>query len=181
MPITPSRRRLLLSGLAVLGGLTSPAAQARLTTGRSERRLSFENLHTGDRLESVYRDDHGFRRDGLREIAWVLRDHRANAAHPIDPGLLDLLHDLRGALGTPAPFQVISGYRSPTTNLMLASVSRGVARGSLHTRGLAIDIRIPGIALTRLRDVAMALRRGGVGYYPRSNFVHLDVGRVRTW
>jgi len=111
----------------------------------------------------------------------VLRDHRTGTQCAIDPRLLDLLHGLRNLLGTTRPFQVISGYRSPATNRVLASASSGVARDSLHTRGMAIDIRVPGIALDRLRDAAISLKGGGVGHYPRSDFVHLDVGRVRFW
>jgi len=117
----------------------------------------------------------------LREVARVLRDHRTGIEGAIDPKLLDLLHALRAVLGTSRAFQVISGYRSPATNQMLAASSRGVARDSLHTRGMAIDIRIPGVALEHLRDAAMRLKGGGVGYYAQSNFVHVDVGRVRSW
>lgn len=154
------------------------AATPRAST---ERRLSFENLHTGERLDCLYRTKQAYDPEGLRDVARVLRDHRTDSQRPIDPQLLDLLYVLRIALGTSSPFQVISGYRSPATNLMLASASSGVARESLHTRGMAIDIRIPGVALERLRDAAKSLGGGGVGYYPRSNFVHVDVGRVRYW
>jgi len=110
-----------------------------------------------------------------------LRDFRTDEVLPIDPQLLDLLHNLRSTLGTNQPFQIISGYRSPTTNANLAANSGGVAKRSLHMQGKAIDIRIEGTPLKHLREAAVALQGGGVGYYPGSNFVHMDVGRIRTW
>lgn len=181
MPIHASRRRFLFSAAAALGSLSGAPTLANAARTSSERRLSFENLHTGERVDCLYWAKQAYSSLGLEEVAWVLRDHRTSDLRPIDPQLLDLLYVLRNTLATPKPFQVISGYRSPATNRMLASTSGGVARESLHTRGMAIDIRVPGIALTQLRDVAMSLRGGGVGYYPRSNFVHVDVGRVRSW
>jgi uncharacterized protein YcbK (DUF882 family) len=111
----------------------------------------------------------------------VLRDHRSDEVSPIDTRLLDLLHTLSDKLDTTSQFHVISGYRSPATNAKLAEKSNGVARHSLHMDGLAIDIRLPGRELADVRRAAIALRSGGVGYYPGSNFVHMDVGRVRTW
>jgi len=111
----------------------------------------------------------------------VLRDHRTGAVAAIDIQLLDLLDHVKAALGTAQPFQVISGYRSPASNSLLASSSSGVARRSLHMEGKAIDIRIPGVPLADLRRAGLMLKGGGIGYYPGSNFVHLDVGRVRTW
>ena len=101
--------------------------------------------------------------------------------HPIDPNLLDLLHHLTDLTGTTRPFQVISGYRSPVTNDMLRQKTEGVASGSLHMKGKAIDIRLADVPLATLRQAAVAARRGGVGYYPASDFVHVDTGRVRTW
>jgi len=101
--------------------------------------------------------------------------------HPIDPQLVDLLYDLKLKMRSKVPFEVISGYRSPATNAQLASESRGVARKSFHLRGMAIDIRLPDRDLRQLRKAALSLRRGGVGYYPRPDFVHVDVGPVRTW
>ena len=110
-----------------------------------------------------------------------MRDFRNDAVHPIDPHLIDLLAVLRQRLGAHAPIQVLSAYRSPATNAMLASMSEGVATNSLHLQGRAIDIRLPGRPLSAVRRAALVLRGGGVGYYPRSNFVHLDVGSVRRW
>jgi uncharacterized protein YcbK (DUF882 family) len=117
----------------------------------------------------------------LDEINRVLRDHRTDEAHEMDPRLLDLLCDLRLRLDTRESFQIISGYRSPATNAMLNSKSSAVATRSLHMDGKAIDIRIPGRALSLLRKTALSMKAGGVGYYPSSNFVHVDVGRVRSW
>ena len=117
----------------------------------------------------------------LHEINHVLRDWRRNEIHPIDPELLDLLYDLHAATGSQKPFDVICGYRSPETNAMLARRSDGVSKRSLHLVGKAIDIRLPDVPLARLRDAARRLGRGGVGYYPASNFVHVDTGRVRAW
>ena len=117
----------------------------------------------------------------MADINHILRDFRTNQVLPIDPQLLDLLNGLRSTLGTAQPFQIISGYRSPATNFTLAANSDGVAKGSLHMQGKAIDLRIEGTALGDLRQAAMGLQGGGVGYYPKSNFVHIDVGRVRHW
>ena len=117
----------------------------------------------------------------IAEFARVLRDHRNGETRPIDPRLLDQLHDVREKLGLSQAFRVISGYRSPTSNAMLHERSSGVASNSLHLQGRAIDISAPGIALERLRAAALDAHAGGVGYYPRSGFVHLDTGRVRVW
>lgn len=145
------------------------------------RSLSFESLHTGERLSATYWADGRYQAEETKRIDQILRDHRTGEIHTIDSGLLDLLHQLRASLETGRPFQVISGYRSPATNGMLASASDGVARNSLHVLGLAIDVRVQDRSLTQLRDAALRLQGGGVGFYPRSNFVHVDVGRVRSW
>jgi uncharacterized protein YcbK (DUF882 family) len=145
------------------------------------RALAFRNLHTSETVDVVYRADGQLDRGALREIDWVLRDFRTGEARQMDQRLLDLLWRLRVALDTTAPYEVISGYRSPRTNAMLARESRGVSRVSLHMRAMAIDVRLPDVPLTALRDAALRLRLGGVGYYPGSDFVHVDVGRVRFW
>ena len=175
-----SRRHLLGAGAATLLATCLPAA-ARAVPQPAAKSLEFLNLHTGERLHTTYW--HGGRYDsGARaEIDQVLRDFRTGDVKPIDARLLDLLHALRRRLGTDAPFHVISGYRSPATNAMLSANSGGVARKSLHMRGMAIDIRLPGRELNELRSAARSLQRGGVGYYPRSDFVHVDTGRVRFW
>jgi uncharacterized protein YcbK (DUF882 family) len=162
-----------------MGATFAPAAYA--IPAAVPRRLSFENLHTGERLQAAYWQDGGYDPAACRKIDWILRDHRAGLTTPIATNLLDLLHAIRGKLSTDEPFQVISGYRSPGTNAHLARMSSGVASNSLHMQGLAIDVRLPGCALSRLRDTAKALKVGGVGYYAKSDFVHIDVGRVRYW
>lgn len=183
------RRRVVLKRRSFLGlgvsaavcAATLPARAYVRATLEKVRRLSFESLHTGERLSATYWADGQYQRDSLTEIDWVLRDHRTNASHPMDPKLLELLSALDAAFGGGVTFQVISGYRSPETNRMLVAASDGVARGSLHLQGQAIDIRVPGVSLAVLRQSAMALQAGGVGFYPRSDFVHVDTGRVRYW
>jgi uncharacterized protein YcbK (DUF882 family) len=114
-------------------------------------------------------------------VNWFLRDFRTGGVHDIDPGVLDILTKVHQMTGGSRPFDVISGYRSPETNAMLRLRSKEVASGSLHQVGKAIDVRLPGVALTKVRNAGLALGLGGVGYYRRSNFVHLDTGRVRRW
>ena len=173
-----SRRRLLKFGLAAITSAAVWPAEARVI---DRRRLSFENLHTGERLDTVYWVNGAYQPGALRAINVLLRDFRTGDVYPIDRKLLDLLVRLRARLNTAAPIQVISGYRSPETNAMLASYSDGVAAGSLHMSGMAIDIRVPGRSLRSVHRVALAMAEGGVGYYPRSDFVHVDTGSVRRW
>jgi len=174
------RRRFLgIAGGALVGGLAFPAEAARRVL--APRALAFENLHTGEKLATVYFADGRYLPEAMRHINWLLRDFRTEQVHAIDPRLLDLLADLHGHLETRQPFHVISGYRSPQTNAMLASLGDGVAQNSLHMEGMAIDIRVPGRGLRHVRAAALALRRGGVGYYPHSDFVHVDTGPIRTW
>jgi uncharacterized protein YcbK (DUF882 family) len=146
-----------------------------------DRRLAFVHTHTGETLDLVYRSARGYDADSLIKVNELLRDFRTSDVHAIDPALLDLLHSLARSARTTEPFHVISGYRSPRTNSTLRAHSTGVAKYSLHMEGKAIDIRLPGMALTQVRDRALGLARGGVGYYPGSNFVHVDTGRVRAW
>ena len=146
-----------------------------------ERELSFLNIHTGERVKTVYWHEGRYLPSSLTDIDRVLRDFRTGDVKAIDTRLLDLLHTLQSRLGAGGPLHVISGYRSPRTNAMLAARSNGVARNSYHMRGMAIDIRLPGRPLAAVRDCGLGLQRGGVGFYPRSNFVHLDTGPVRSW
>jgi uncharacterized protein YcbK (DUF882 family) len=173
------RRRFLFFGSAGIAGLLMPAKgwAARLPA----RALAFRNLHTGEFVRATYWAAGQYIREGLSQIDWLLRDHRTDLVHPIDRRLLGLLDELHDSLDTAEPFEVISGYRSPATNAKLVATSTGVASGSLHVAGMAIDIRVPGRQLRAVRDAAKALRAGGVGYYPVSDFVHVDVGRVRYW
>jgi len=170
------RRFLAAAGLSLV--LPRPALA---NTGA--RALAFDNIHTGEKLKVEYWADGQYLPDALSEVNHVLRDFRSGEVHPIAPGLLDLLATLRGQLETSAPITVISGYRSPLTNARLRSEHEhsGVASKSLHMQGMAIDIRVAGRSLTSVHDAALLLRSGGVGYYPSSDFVHVDVGRVRTW
>jgi uncharacterized protein YcbK (DUF882 family) len=154
---------------------------SRIALGAPSRFLSFEHLHTGEKLSLVYGADGGHLPESLTRLNQFLRDHRTGDVHPIDPALFDLLFEVRTTLDVRAPFQVISGYRSPQTNRMLRVQGRGVARSSLHMQGKAIDLRLPGTSTRQVREAAIALQRGGVGYYAKSDFVHLDTGRVRTW
>jgi uncharacterized protein YcbK (DUF882 family) len=179
-PACPSRRAVLRLGLLAATLPWTRRLEAQDAT-EENRELAFRNLHTGEEVEVVYRADGQLDPGALREIDWVLRDFRTGEAHPMDQRLLDLLWRLRAALDTTAPYEVISGYRSPATNAMLARQSRGVSRASLHMKAMAIDVRLPDRPLLALRDAALGLRLGGVGYYPASDFVHVDVGRVRWW
>jgi uncharacterized protein YcbK (DUF882 family) len=145
------------------------------------RSLSFYNTHTGERLVVEYFAGGAYVPDALNEVNWFLRDFRTGGVHDIDPGVLDILTKVHDMTGASRPFDVISGYRSPETNEMLRRRSREVASGSLHQVGKAIDVRLPGVDLTRVRNAGLALGLGGVGYYRKSNFVHLDTGRVRRW
>jgi uncharacterized protein YcbK (DUF882 family) len=182
-----SRRSFLGLGMAaVTTALLPSTAQARPieATKTSDRVLSFFNTHTGERLSTAYCCGGEYQPEALQRINFILRDFRANEVKPIDPKLLDLLHQLHGTLASDQPFHIISGYRSPETNAMLRARGggdSGVASGSLHMVGQAIDIRVPGVQLNDLRVAARALKLGGVGFYPSSNFVHVDTGRVRFW
>lgn len=147
----------------------------------SGRALRFAHTHTGERLAIEYFAGGSYLPDALATVNYFLRDFRTGDVHDIDPDLLDLLHSLALATGTSKPFEVISGYRSPATNEMLRHKSEGVAAGSLHLNGQAIDIRLADVALSKLQGAALGVRRGGVGYYPASDFVHVDTGRVRRW
>ena len=148
----------------------------------SHRALSLQNMTTGDSLDVTYYEQGKYLPDALDEINYIYRDHLTDEIHPIDPALLDQLHDLQTTLGVnKRPIHVICGYRSPYTNAHLRQHSRGVARNSLHMQGRAIDIRMSGIDSRTIRDAALSMARGGVGYYPGSNFVHLDTGDIRTW
>lgn len=153
-------------------------ARASVATPRA---LRFDHLHTGERLNVEYFNAGAYVPDALVAVDHLLRDFRTEDVGHIDPTLLDLLYRLTLATGTARPFQIISGYRSPATNAMLHARSSGVATRSLHMTGQAIDIRLADVSLTALRSASLSLQAGGVGFYPKSNFVHVDTGRVRAW
>jgi uncharacterized protein YcbK (DUF882 family) len=143
--------------------------------------LSFEHTHTGEKLKLTYFERGNYIKDALQEINYLLRDFRTDDIHPIDTALLDQLFDLKQTLDLNKPFHIISGYRSPLTNAQLRKHSHGVAEHSFHMQGRAIDIRVEGVSSKTVRNAALTMAQGGVGYYPRNNFVHLDSGRFRTW
>lgn len=143
--------------------------------------LAFHHLHTGERLEAPFARGDALIPDGWAAINHLLRDFRTGDVHPIDPEVLLILHAARAALNPNGIFEVISGYRSPKTNEMLRASSSGVAKKSFHMQGRAIDVRLRGVSTSALRDFCRKLGRGGVGYYAKSDFVHLDNGRVRSW
>lgn len=174
-------RRRIIAGVGAASALTFVKSAWAMGETERPRCLSLKNLHTGESCAAEFWAEGGYLSNGLNDIAKVLRDHRSGAVHPIDPELLDLLHKLQGTLGATSPFQVISGYRSPESNAKLAAASSGVAKRSMHMDGKAIDIRLPGVQLVNLHKAAKSLKGGGVGYYAASNFVHMDVGRVRYW
>ena len=160
------------------------AATAASPGGRRERTLSLFHTHTGERLRVAYCCDGIYQPEAMTELNHLLRDFRVNEEKDIDPRLFDLLFELGGTLETDQPYHIISGYRAPQTNAMLrerGGSHSGVASGSLHMVGKAIDIRVPGVKLAHLREAAASLKLGGVGFYPSSNFVHVDTGRVRYW
>lgn len=170
-------------------GLASPIAYRDLhmaplqlaPSPRGPRSIAFRNLHTEEAIEALYWDGGTYVPDALEAVNKVLRDFRTGEVFPIAPNLLDVLTDLRAATGSTAPFQVISGFRSSETNAMLREQSAEVARRSLHMDGKAIDLYLDDVDLDRLNAAALDLSRGGVGYYPVTKFVHIDVGPVRHW
>ncbi len=185
--LQPSRRSFLhRSAQAMLLGsaLAVAARSARASTSGAPRSLVLDHTHTRERIDLVYASGEQYLPRALGSLNHFLRDHYSGEVGQIDPQLFDLLHQVRQALGSGVPrsYQIISGYRSPLTNARLRSTrGGGVASHSLHMEGKAIDIRLPGVPLAELRDAALSLKAGGVGYYPREQFVHVDTGRVRTW
>jgi uncharacterized protein YcbK (DUF882 family) len=178
------RRRVLGFGLGIAAlAVAAPlrgALAALPQTGT--RTLAFVNTHTNEKIMAAYWRDGAYDRGALRDINHVLRDHRSNEVADMDPHLLDLLVELHRRTGSRKAYQIISGYRSPKTNAMLASASGGgVAKRSLHMEAKAVDIRLYDVKLKDLREAALGMKAGGVGYYPKSDFVHVDTGRVRFW
>jgi uncharacterized protein YcbK (DUF882 family) len=173
------RRRFLAGSLGAAAAILGMPRGARATV--PAHRLSFYHIHTAEKLNVVYREQGTLVPGALAEINRYLRDFRTGQVHDIDVGLLDVLHDLYVEFAARGNFEVISGYRSPRTNEALRHVTSGVAEHSLHIEGQAIDVRLTSAKTVALRDAALAHAAGGVGYYPESNFVHIDTGRVRSW
>jgi uncharacterized protein YcbK (DUF882 family) len=177
-----ARRRFLRHGahLAAVGGLPllNTPARAALPGARS---LALLHTHTHEKIDLVYATDERFDPAALGSLNRFLRDHYSGEVGVIDPRVFDLLHRVQQVLGSAGAFAVISGYRCPATNAQLRATGGGVATRSLHMDGRAIDVRLPGVPLADLRDAALSLRAGGVGFYPREQFVHLDTGRLRSW
>ncbi len=179
-----SRRRFLRQGTRLAAAGSLPAAWATPATASvpPSRALALAHTHTHERLELVYAVEQHYLPEALGSLNRFLRDHYTGEVGRIDPQVFDLLHRVRERLGARRAFEVISGFRDPQTNALLRQTrGGGVARHSLHMEGRAIDVRLPGVPLADLRDAALSLRAGGVGFYPREQFVHLDIGRVRAW
>jgi uncharacterized protein YcbK (DUF882 family) len=178
-------RRGFLRGLAVVGSAAIaqglPLRALASETTAPPRSLSLVNTHTGEELTTEFFRAGCYADDSLQALNYLLRDYRTGDVAAIDPHLFDLLHDVARLADREPRFEVISGYRSPATNAMLNARSTGVARHSLHMQGQAIDIRLAGYRSDRLRDLALSMSAGGVGYYRKSDFVHIDTGRVRSW
>jgi uncharacterized protein YcbK (DUF882 family) len=175
------RRRFLLAAGGLCGSLACLAAAPVLAVSRPLRCVSFVHTHTGEALRAAYFQDDSYQAQCLAQVDYLLRDFRTGDVHRIDPALLDILFDLQTMADRDGPFEVISGYRSPATNAMLHRSSDGVAQHSMHLEGRAIDVRLRGFSTGKLAECARSLRRGGVGFYARSDFVHVDTGRVRVW
>lgn len=176
-----NRQQAVTTIVAIILALLAPLSQGTLTT--DERQLSFYHTHTGKRLDIVYARNGEYLSSALKQIDALLYDFRTGDRTTMDPALLDLIYDVREALGSDGTYHVVSAYRSPKTNEMLRgrSAKSGVAKKSQHILGKAIDVRLEGVSTRRLRDQALAMARGGVGYYETSDFVHMDTGRPRSW
>ena len=181
-PVLGRRHFLRSTSLGVAAATLAPMWTTELVAADfGFREISFHHLHTAESLAIEYMQNGEYVPDALKAVDHVLRDHYNDMVHPIDPKLLDILYAVAAETATRSPFRVISGYRSPETNEKLRRRGGGVARNSMHLKGKAVDVRLDDVATTDIRDVGLALRRGGVGYYRKSDFVHLDTGRVRRW
>jgi len=178
-------RRSLLIGAGAAGAAIMTAQVAGAASPRrygAVRSLAFDNTWTGEKVRVTYYENGRYIEDAMHALDRMMRDHLSNSVVEMDPRLYDLLADLHALMDSNQPFQLISGYRSPETNTMLANKSRAVARNSYHLRGWAADVRLPGRDLRQLARGAISLKRGGVGMYSRrSNFIHVDSGPIRKW
>ncbi|WP_162046200.1 YcbK family protein [Vibrio taketomensis] len=174
------RNFIKLAGSGLVVASCAPSV-ALASTPDLSRSLAFNNLHTGENLETCYFDGKQYVAKELGRINHICRDFRRNEIHKMDKHLFDQISLIQKELGVDSEVQIISGYRSPATNASLRAHSSGVAKKSYHMTGQAIDFRLEGVSLRRVRDVAREIKAGGVGYYPSSNFVHIDTGPVRYW
>lgn len=184
---TLGRRSFLHTAIAVAATASLPlavpgsAAWAAPAVRVGRRTLCLHNINTGERFDGAYWADGAYVRDALKRLNVLLRDHRGNAVGRMDPRLLDVLWQVQQRLDSCEPYEIICGFRSRRTNAAKRAASRGVAKDSYHTKGMAVDVRLPGRDLGGIAEQAMAMRTGGVSVYRRSGFVHLDTGPVRTW
>lgn len=177
-----SRRGFLTrAGIAAAGLALLPAGQSLGKTFSRERRLSFFNTNTGEELSVLCSPEQYYDTKLMQQFSYFLRDHRTEQVKAMDPGLIDLLYAVSAFTGSSGVFNVTSGYRSPETNHMLRMMSHRVAEHSFHIEGKAIDLRMTDVDIRTIQKVALALQQGGVGYYGRANFVHLDTGPIRSW
>jgi uncharacterized protein YcbK (DUF882 family) len=167
--------------LIALGSAHAQAPGA--TSARAaEHSLQLYNTHTNEKIDIVYRRGDQYIQSALAKLDYFLRDHNTNEVRHFDPRLYDILSDLTASVGHPdGEIDIVCGYRTTSTNTALRAHTTGVAKNSLHIQAEAIDLRMPGVNTLRLRKAALALARGGVGYYPHSDFIHVDTGRVRQW
>jgi len=178
------RRDFMKGGLAAMLAASVPligAADANAITNFASWRVNLRFYHTGESFSGVYRVGDRYLPEAFERMNYVLRDFRTGEVFPMDPRVLDIISRLQQKIGTSQPFEILSGYRSPKTNNMLRNSSSGVARNSYHMYGQALDVRMPGYSTRKLRNHAQSLRSGGVGYYSKSNFIHIDTGDVRSW
>lgn len=176
-----SRRDFLKTFMATGILSTLPAAVLAKQMNGPHYTLNLKNAHTGEKFQGVYRIGDYYVPEAFEELSFVLRDFRTGDVHPIDPRLMDAITSVHVRSGSRDNFEIISGYRSPQTNAMLRRTTSGVSKNSYHMKGQAIDLRLPGYSTENLRKIAMDLRAGGVGYYPQSNFIHMDTGDIRSW
>lgn len=179
MQSTYSRRRFIAQGLGLGGACLLPALSR--ANNQASRQLSLHSTHTGESLTVVYFQHGGYDRNSLQQLNTLLRDHRQNVATEMDPTLFDQLWQIQQLLEDDRSVEIISGFRTKKTNNMLRGRSSGVARNSYHRKGKAIDFRLPAVPTKQVRNVAIHLQNGGVGYYRKSNFIHIDSGPIRAW
>lgn len=177
------RREVLKLGVAGILGALMPLLPAKNgnAAGFSPWRISLHNPHTGESFSGAYRVGDKYLPESFERINYFLRDFRTREIFPMDPRVIDIISIIQRKTANRGPLEILSGYRSPKTNAMLRRASAGVAKNSFHMYGQAIDIRLPGYSTGRLRSIARGLKAGGVGYYPKSDFIHVDTGKVRSW